>query len=282
MKKRYILMIFAVICGILALISANRSAATAPENAVAFLAVPVQSFNSGLGERFNGIISVFKSNSDLSKENGELKSELLSARAEINRLRLIEEENKQLEALLKMKQVYPDYELVGASVIAKDPGNWYRSFTIDKGSNSGLKKDMVVITGEGLVGKISECGKNYSKVISIINDTDAVTVKSLRSQDTGFVTGSFSADNACIMQYTDDNADFVVGDELVTSNLSDIFPAGITVGNVERLAESTNEELFTADVRPAVDFKHLNYVLVIKHSFGEALINEELPQETEK
>ena len=84
------------------------------------------------------------------------------------------------------------------------------------------------------------------------------------------------------MQYTDDNADFVVGDELVTSNLSDIFPAGITVGNVERLAESTNEELFTADVRPAVDFKHLNYVLVIKHSFGEALINEELPQETEK
>ena len=97
---------------------------------------------------------------------------------------------------------------------------------IDKGSNDGLEVDMVVLSGNGLVGHIIEVAPNYSKVLAIIDDRNAVSSKVLRTGDLGIVKGDLSLLNQglCRMEYVDAEADIIVGDEIVTSNLSDIYP----------------------------------------------------------
>ncbi len=252
--------------------SYNRKAPTFIENSYGSVITPLQSFNSGIFDWFGNIAGYFKGISNLNVENRELKEDLLEARAELNRLKLVESENIQLEALVKLQQDYSQYSTIGAKVIAKDPGNWFDTFIINKGTNYGLEKNMVVMNEDGLVGKISECGYNYSKVVSIIDDSDAVSAESLRTNDIGYVVADFSGDARCKMQYSDKNSDILVGDEIVTSHLSEIFPEGISIGHVSKLTVDSQTSMQYAIIEPSVDFSKLKYVLVLDTSFEKKFI----------
>lgn len=252
--------------------SHDRKAPTFIENSYGYVITPLQSFNSSIFDWFGNIAKYFKSINSLDAENKELKENLLEARAELNRLKLVESENIQLEALVKLQQDYSQYSTIGAKIVAKDPGNWFDTFIINKGTNYGLEKNMVVMSEDGLVGKISECGYNYSKVVSIINDSDAVSAESLRTNDIGYVVADFSGESKCKMQYSDKNADILVGDEIVTSHLSEIFPEGISIGHVSKLTVDSQTSIQYAIIEPSVDFSKLKYVLVLDTSFEKEFI----------
>ncbi len=273
--QRTIIILLILVSIILALLSIDRSAPTIVENGVGSAIKPIQETNTGISGWFENIFKYFSDQGDLIEENAKLKEELIASRSELSRLNLVESENVELTALLKMQTRYTQYSTVGAQVIAKNPGNWYTSFTINKGTNEGLEKNMVVINGDGLVGKISECGYNYSKVVSIIDDTDAVSAQSLRTGDIGYITANYQQEGYCRMQYSEDNMDILVGDELVTSHLSEIFPQGITIGYVRDLTGDENSLAKYATIEPAVDFSNLNYVLVINHNFTKELIDND-------
>jgi rod shape-determining protein MreC len=258
-----------------ALLSVDRNEPSLPESGFGLMLVPIQELNFTIKTKFNNAFNYFKSIGELTAENDQLTEDLLQSRAEVNRLRLVEQENSQLKSLLDMQDKYSEYDVIGANVIGKEPGNWFKTFTIDKGTDSGLDKNMVVMTGDGLIGKISECGYNYSKVITIINDSDAVSVQSLRTNDIGYITGNLEADGMCKMQYSGDTSEFVVGDEIVTSKLSQIFPPGIVVGHITQLTTDSKTMLKYAIIEPAADFKHLDTVLVIKQLFVKEFIDEE-------
>ena len=249
--------------------SYNRKSPTIIENACGFVVTPIQSLNVRVSEKFRSVLNYFRGISSLNRENTELKEELMEARAELNRLKLIEDENIQLEAIVGLQQKYNQYP---TRVIAKDPGNWFDSFIIDKGTNYGLEKNMVVMNEDGLVGKISECGYNYSKVMSIIDDTDAVSAESLRTGDIGYVSADFTGEAKCRMQYSDTNADILEGDEIVTSHLSEVFPPGISIGHVISLDMDEKNDIRYAVIEPSVDFSKLKYVVVLSSSFDKELI----------
>lgn len=263
-----------IISVVLAVFTYNRATGSKLEDTLAFVIVPLQNAGSSISRGIGNITSRFKGTDALSEENRILKDELLSARAEVSRLRMLEEDTRKLEALLQMSDNYPDYEVQGAYIISKDPGNWYKSFTVNKGSSSGIKKDMPVITDQGLVGKVSRVGVNYALVTSIIDDSEAVTSKSLRTGDICYVNGTFSKDDTCIMQYYDDKADFVVGDEIVTSQLSKIYPAGIRIGYITEFGGEGNGTVNSGLISPAVNFKNLSYVLILKNNFEQKPIEE--------
>lgn len=271
--QRTIIVVLILASIILAIFSIDRSAPTIVENGVGSAIEPIQEANTGISGWFENVFKYFSDQKNLIEENSKLKEELMAARSELNRLNLVESENVELSALLKMQTRYTQYSTVGAEIIAKNPGNWYNSFTINKGTNEGLEKNMVVINGDGLVGKISECGYNYSKVVSIIDDTDAVSAQSLRTGDIGYITANYQQEGYCRMQYSEDNMDILVGDELVTSHLSEIFPQGITIGYVRKLSEDENSLAKYAAIEPAVDFSNLDYVLVINQNFTKELID---------
>ena len=191
--------------------------------------------------------------------------EVETLQATNNRLALYEEENKTLSDLLKIAQKYPQYQTFGVGIIAKNPGSLYDIFTLNKGSSGGVQANMVLAAPEGLVGKVLESGATYAKAQSILDSRSSVPAMSLRTGDLGVVKGDYTLMNQglCKMEYIDAEAEIAVGDEIVTSHLSDIYPTGLTIGKVKEIKADTNGLTKYAILEPAVDMKHLDTLLVI-------------------
>ncbi len=263
-NKKLFIGFFIILCIFLGLFSFNRINPTLFERTFGFIITPIQNGLTSSSKWIGQKIDAFSNINELKKENEELKLELELKNQEINRLKQLERENEKLSELLDASSRYGQYSTITSNIIARDPGNWYETFTIDKGSNDGIEKNMVVLAAGGLVGKVEEVGPNYAKVSSIINGTYSVTSKTLRTDDEGFVKGDISNKGMLKMDYIDKDAEIKEGDEIVTSHLSDIYPAGITIGYVTEIHLDNNNKLSkTATIKPAVDFKHLEKVLII-------------------
>lgn len=174
-------------------------------------------------------------------------------------------ELERLQDLLKLKQKYKKYHTVGARVISKGSGNWFDIFLINRGSKDGIKKDMNVIAGNGLVGIVYDVSSHTAKVRTIINDTSMVSAMFLKTNDACIVNGSLDTmeDGYLEVVYISKDAKVKNGDELVTSYVSSKFNEGITIGKVSDLKLDSTKLTKTAKVTPVVDFKHLKEVLVI-------------------
>ncbi|MBQ5588608.1 MAG: rod shape-determining protein MreC [Anaerotignum sp.] len=255
--------------------SGKQLNATLLESAIGVVVTPFQDLTTGISSWVDETITASRNKADLKEENTELKNQIADLLEENRRLAMYEAENAKLSALLKIAQRYPDYESVGANVIAKDPGVWYDGFTIDKGTTSDISANMVLIAPEGLVGKVLESGATFSKAQSILDSRSSVPAMSMRTGDLGVVKGNYtlSADGLCIMEYIDAQAEIMVGDEIVTSHLSDIYPAGLAIGKVLELETDTNGLTKYAVIQPYVDLKHLDTILVIdKNSVVERAV----------
>ncbi len=170
-----------------------------------------------------------------------------------------------MSSLLKISQKYPNYKSTGTNIIAKNPGVWYDTFTINKGTSDGVSANMILIAPGGVVGKILESGSSYSKSQTILDSRSAVPAMSLRTGDLGVVKGDYSLmnDGLCKMEYIDGEAQIAVGDEIVTSHLSEVYPEGLSIGKVIKIETDTNGLTKYAVIEPFVDLKHLDTLLVI-------------------
>ena len=148
----------------------------------------------------------------------------------------------------------------------RDSGNWFHSFTVNKGTNDGLTVDMNVIAGSGLVGRIIDVGPDWAKVMAIISDNSNVSGMVLSTSDNLIVTGDLElyADGLISFEKLVDSADRVVeGDKIVTSNVSDKYLPGILIGYISAINVDSNNLTKSGVLTPAVDFEHLEEVLVI-------------------
>lgn len=229
---------------------------------LSYIVSPIQKYLGRFSGWVEDKVDFWKNAGKLDDENKQLTEEIEKLRAENNLLKSYEVEYTKLTELLDLKKKY-NYPTVGAEVIAKDIGNWYESFSIDKGNKDGLSADMVVLAQFGLVGKITETSSKSSKVIPIIDDRSSVSAKNLRTGDVGLVKGDHELNGLCKMENIDADAEIIVGDEIVTSHLSDIYPSGITIGYIKEIR--TNSDGLTKDalIEPVVDFKHIESVLII-------------------
>ena len=180
-----------------------------------------------------------------------------------------------LRELYNLDSQYDEYEKIGARIIAKDSGNWFHTFVINKGSRDGLMIDMNVMAGSGLVGRIVDVGPDWSKVMSIIDDNSNTSGMVLSTSDNLMVRGDLEqyAEGMIRFEMLIDNADRVVeGDKIVTSNVSDKYLPGILIGYIAKINVDSNNLTKSGLITPAVDFEHLEEVLVItqlKQTVGE-------------
>lgn len=211
----------------------------------------------------------------LLRENEELKAQIDELTMENIKLQQDRYELTSLRELYSLDAQYDEYDKVGARIIAKDTGNWFHSFTIDKGLDDGLEIDMNVMAGSGLVGRIIDVGPNWSKVMAIIADNSNTSGMVLSTSDNLIVTGDLElyADGVISFEKLVDSADRVVeGDKIVTSNVSDKYLPGILIGYISSINVDANNLTKSGLITPAVDFEHLEEVLVItekKQSVGE-------------
>ena len=235
------------------------------ENILGSIITPVQKYVEGIGDWFKEKITFISSINEIQAENIRLKEELENFNSLQTRYELIRKDNENLSKLFEIDQKYAEHPKIGAEVIGKDLGNWYNTFVIDKGTVDKLEKNMVVLASGGLVGVITQSYYNYSKVTPLIHVSSSIGAKSLRTDDIGLIRGdsTLMQQGLCKMEYIDINSKIIEGDEIVTSNLGEIYPPGITIGHVQEIKTDSKGLTKYAIIKPTVDFKHLETVLVI-------------------
>ncbi len=273
---KYLLFILTILCTGLIILTFSTNFLSAPISAVGgFLVVPLQEGISKAGSWLSTRSEELVEIRSLLKENEELKAQVDELTMENIRLQQDRYELTNLRELYDLDAQYDEYDKVGARIIAKDSGNWFHSFTIDKGSDDGLTIDMNVMAGSGLVGRIIAVGPNWSKVLAIIADNSNTSGMVLSTSDNLIVTGDLElyADGVISFEKLVDSADRVVeGDKIVTANVSDKYLPGILIGYISAINVDSNNLTKSGLITPAVDFEHLEEVLVItetKQTVGE-------------
>ena len=234
--------------------------------AVGYVLVPIQSgVNRVGGGLYNELSSVGKLKTALA-ENETLKTRVDELTEENTRLRSEQFELERLRSLYELDQEYMQYQKIGARIIAKDSGSWFSVFRIDKGSDDGIKEDMNVIAGGGLVGIVTDVGANYATVRSIIDDSSRVSAMAQQSGDSCIVAGDLQLfkEGRLKLSYMEKDDDIKDGDMIVTSNISGKFLPGILVGYATDITVDYNDNLTKSGyLIPAARFDRLQEVLVI-------------------
>ena len=227
---------------------------------------PVQRVLSSIGNGVGGFFGFVGDMKDMQEENIELKEEISALSTRVRDMEGYEQENERLRQLLELKSNQPEYDMVGCEVIAKEPGNWFDYFTIDKGTNDGIQKNDPVVSGAGLVGHVTEVGANWARVQGIIDSESSVGAKITRTQDFAIADGDLAlADSGrCKLSYVTQNSSLVLGDAVVTSGLGGVYPEGLLIGTVSEIKSDSLGYSQYAVIDTAVDFERVQEVLVIR------------------
>ena len=265
-RPKHVLTACTVVCLILILVSFRYSAILNPfKTAFGGLITPMQKGINSVGSNISKQLDSLTNIRDLLDENEKLKSQIESLTLENSILIQDRYELDGLRTLYEVDQKYPDYPKVAARVISKDTSSFYSVFTIDKGAEDGIAVDNNVLAGNGLVGIVTEVGKNYAKVRSIIDDASYVSGMFLKTSDTVDVKGDLELidDGMIRMEAIPLNAEIEEGYEVVTSHISNKYLQGILIGYVSSVELDSSNLAKIGTLRPAVDFQHLEEVLII-------------------
>lgn len=267
LKDKHVLAIMTLVCvGLIVMSLATQNVVGSIQSGASYLVEPFQVSINKIGTWFTGISDGFKSAKELADENKELKDQISQLTEQNNNFIQQQDELERLEALYKLDSEFPEYEKVAATVISKDPGNWYSTFVINKGSQDGIEVDMNVLGGGGLVGIVTETGRNWSKVRSIIDDESNVSAMINGKALLCTVAGSLKdMNNGKITFFGLQDPDELVtsGDMVVTSNISEKFLPGFTIGYISDIEKNSNNLTKSGTIIPASDFTEIREVLVV-------------------
>lgn len=235
-------------------------------NIVSVPLAPVQRLFSAAGVKIQDGIGFFRDIGATKQENIVLKEQIDKLEQENRELKEYREENKELRQALNIKSQFADYESMGANIIAKDLGNWFNIFTVDRGVKDGIEKNSPVITSKGLVGRVTQVDAISSKVESIIDKNSVLYARISQKDDLVRVKGDIQLKDQglCLMDRISADVEIAVGDDVVTSGIGGIYPRGILIGKVKEIRKSSDELSRYAIIQPAVDFKRLDEVIILK------------------
>lgn len=269
-SKRSLIVIFLLISIICILFFAAIGRFTTPlTSAIVINALaPFQSVTSTISTKCNNfrdyiydIFYVYDQNRQLKAENDDLKYKVAHT-AEL------EAENTSLRNLLNYKKANLQFDLLPANVIGRDISTWSSHIIINRGENDGVKKNMTVVTPDGLVGCIHEAYPSYSVVELITDPRSAVgaIVQRGDSRVAGIVKGTADSNSAIKMINIPQNANIVEGDTIITSGFGGIYPKGIPIGSVASIQNDSGGLLQYATLYSSVDFQKLEDVdIIINH-----------------
>lgn len=168
--------------------------------------------------------------------------------------------NKRLERLLGMKGSVKE-PTIGATVIGEDATSWFRTLIINRGSSSGIREGMAVISADGVVGQTAKVTASTSRVLLLTDHTSGIAATIQRSRARGVVKGK--GEMLCALEFTTREEDVKVGDSVITSGIGGIFLKGLAIGEVTMVKRGEYGIFQTVSIRPAVNLQHLEEVLVV-------------------
>ena len=271
--NRYLLLGLSLFCILMMVLSSFSDKVSGPFKVFAnYTVIPLQQGINQIGGWLGDMSDNFETLQQLRTENEKLQEQIDTLTTENSNLQEERYELERLRELYQLDQNYSDYEKTAAHVIGKDSGNWFSTFTIDKGSDDGIAVDMNVMAGSGLVGIVVDVGPSWAKVRSIIDDSSNVSGMVLSTSDRCIVSGDLSLidEGQIRFEQMENNENQVsVGDQIVTSYISDKYLQGILIGYVSEVTVDSNNLTRSGYITPAVNFKDLQEVLVITTTKAE-------------
>jgi len=236
------------------------------ESTVGVVVQPVQSFASRASDAIISFVENLLNTTDADVENQKLKIQITQLQQSLSEMEAVKAENERLKALLSFTESTPDLTYATGTVIGRSQGIWFDTFTINIGRSSGVEKNMPVVNASGLVGRVTEVAATWSKVTAVIDSSMSVSVMVERTRDSGMVRGLLEAgsdSDKLELYFLPADSDLIPGDRIVTSGIGGLYPKGILVGTVLSVSRSGESDR-NALVQPAVDFRHLEELMVVK------------------
>lgn len=259
---------------LLVLITSGDRTVTWVESAIGTVTTPIQTLAQTVSNAIvKGVRELFNT-TDADKENASLKAHIAELEVAVESYEELRQENERMKKLLNYADTLDNTKYVTATVIANSNTVWFDMFTLNAGRKNGIEPGDPVVTGDGLVGTVTDVGATWCKVRAIIDGDSKVGVIVERSRDNGFIRGTLKAGSGSDdleLYFLPSGSDLTPGDVIVTNGLgSSSIPKGITVGTVSEVMRvsgtGTNET--NAVVIPAVDFLHLEDVMVLTSTEG--------------
>lgn len=176
-------------------------------------------------------------------------------------------EIKELKDLLNLNSINSNYSIINATVIGRNMQYFYDEVIINKGSKSGIKKNMIVVNDKGLIGKIIKTNRNNSTV-KLITSSDVYNMLSVQIEiDNEYIYGILNSydpkTNSFIVEGIDQNISIKAGSLVSTTGLGNIYPSGILIGQVVRIQKDNFDLAYILKVEPVIEFNNFNYVAVL-------------------
>lgn len=169
------------------------------------------------------------------------------------------EENNELKSMMGIDYSLKDFNIVYASIVERNNSYWLNEITINKGKIDGVNDECVVVTENGLIGKVISSSTSTSKVRLITSDDNSISVK-IKKKNKILTTNN----NNLIIRGINDKDKIKIGDKVLTSGLSDIYPEGILIGQITELNKEKNGVGYIAKVKLSQDIDNIRFVAVLK------------------
>lgn len=201
------------------------------------------------------------------KEYKKLKNNSDKVKSYEARIKELEHEVDNLKKSLEVNQVITDYKKINASVVNRNVGSWFNTVNINKGSKSGIKEGYAVITDKGLIGKIVSVS-NFTSTVKLLSTDEAINKISVKIEvDDKSIYGLLSSynkkNNTYLVEGISDSTEITNGAKVVTTGLTDAFPAGILIGEVKSVTKDRYELAKAVLVTPSIDFNDIDIVTVL-------------------
>jgi rod shape-determining protein MreC len=278
-KSRFFWLLLLVIFISLAVMKSTatqRSNITFLEKVIRDTYVPLQGGVSSIRNNWDGWTAVFSDKSHMQQQIKLLEAENSQLALENQSLQEYKQESFRLRKMLNFDNANREnYDLLPAHLIARSPNNWYECITIDRGFRQGVKKDMAVISPNGLVGRVGSVSENSAQVNLITDREMAVGAIIQKTRETNGIIEGLGDSNQLRMINIPYYSKIKEGDRIVSSGLSAIYPPGINIGTVTEVSREPNGLLLVATIKPTVDFNKLEEVFVITSYHPVEVFEEE-------
>jgi rod shape-determining protein MreC len=257
------LFLLAAVVGLCLLILSLQTRGEQPRatDVVAFVTTPVQKVLAAVQRGAYGVWATYLDWKNVRFENRNLRDEVQRLRVESLVVRETSEENQRLRRLLDLRERLP-INTVSGEVIAREWGGWVRSLTVNRGRSDDISRLAAVISPDGLVGRVVDVRAGAAVVQVLTDPASTIGAHALRTRTPGIVEGE-PRGTIRFKYMARDGAGLQVGDVVVSSGQSGVFPRGIPIGRVRAIDDRGSALFHYAAITPAVDFGRVDEVLLL-------------------
>ena len=258
-------MIISLVIAVLLAVASSLTGKNIPGMLVQTVMTPLRAGAKAMTDQVAQIYDYIFRYEALETENDRLKEELSQLQQDAREVDSLVRENERLRKLLELKAAHEDYELVDGYIIARSPGDWLSTLTINRGASSGIEKGMCAITENGeVVGLVTEVGSNYAVVTTVMDSSVGISATIADTGYSGIVSGGYAKGypDLLLMEYLRSDAMIRNNDQVVTAG-STVYPRNLVIGYIVDAGYDENRTAKFAYLKPAVDVDSLEQIFIL-------------------